>query len=395
MRCVALDLGVREISFCEVAQGKVVLRRTVRSLDALEDLLGPGAAPAKVAIEACREAWFVHDKLRAWGHQVLLVDTTRSRQLGIGQHGRKTDRIDAEHLARAVERGGIPLAHVLSPHRRAIRELMAVRRALVETRAQYVVTIRGLLRSRGEKVKACATERFLDTLHETQLSAQGRAIIAPLVGVLGTLNAEIAQSEAALEKLCAEEPVIARLMTAPGVGMLVAAAFVSVVDEAGRFRNAHQVASYLGLVPLEDTSGGRDKRRLGSITKQGNAYLRALLIQGAHTILLRGPSDDPIRVWGRAVAKRRGNRVGVVALARRLAGVLWAMWRDGTVYAGASAAAASAKARRVEKPSGEVEEAAMKRVVNKMRVRQRSIERGRGVTGNSRAREEEKRTAMN
>jgi transposase len=272
---------------------------------------------------------------------------------------------------------------------------MAVRRALVETRAQYVVTIRGLLRSRGEKVKACATERFLDTLNETRLSAEGRAVIMPLVGMLGMLNAEIAQSRMALEKLCAEEPVIERLMTAPGVGMLVAAAFVSVVDEAKRFRNGHQVASYLGLVPLEDTSGGRDKRRLGSITKQGNAYLRALLIQGAHTILQRGPSDDPLRVWGRAVAKRRGNPIGVVAVARRIAGVLWAMWRDGTVYDGMGAATASAKARRVGKPSSEVEQAAMKRVAMKMRVRQRSIERGLGITGNSRAREQEKRTAMN
>ena len=116
---------------------------------------GPSSAPARVAIEACREAWFAHDTLRAWGHQVLLVDTTRSRQLGIGQHGRKNDRIDAEQLARAVERGGIPLAHLLSPHHRGSRELL------------------------------------------------------------------VAQTEAALEAQCAQEPVIARLTTAPGVGLIV------------------------------------------------------------------------------------------------------------------------------------------------------------------------------
>ncbi|XXX77702.1 hypothetical protein WMF30_02850 [Sorangium sp. So ce134] len=89
-----------------------------------------------MAIEACREAWAAHDKLRDWGHDVPVVDTTRARQLGIGQHGRKNDRLDAEALARADERGGIPLAHALSPHRRAIRHQLAVRRALVETRAQ-------------------------------------------------------------------------------------------------------------------------------------------------------------------------------------------------------------------------------------------------------------------
>ncbi|AUX34809.1 MULTISPECIES: transposase [Sorangium] len=164
MRSVALDLGVHEISFCEVAGGAVVLRRTVRSLDSLQDLLGPSSSPARVAIEACREAWAVHDKLRDWGHDVLVVDTTRARQLGIGQHGRKNDRLDAEALARAVERGGIPLAHVLSPHRRAIRHQLAVRRALVETRAQYVTTVRGILRACGHKLARCTTEGFLTVL---------------------------------------------------------------------------------------------------------------------------------------------------------------------------------------------------------------------------------------
>ena len=136
MRSIGLDLGVREVAFCEVAQRKVVARRTASSLDGLTDLVGPGTAPAYVAIEACREAWVIHDTLRSWGHEVLVVDTTRTKQIGIGHHGRKTDRIDAERLARAVEQGSIPLAHVLSPHRRELREQLCVRRALVETRAQ-------------------------------------------------------------------------------------------------------------------------------------------------------------------------------------------------------------------------------------------------------------------
>ncbi len=105
MRSVALDLGVRETSFCEVSQGVVVARRTVRDLDRLSDTLGLGTKRARVAIEACREAWSVHDQLRSWGHDVLLVDTTRTRQIGLRQHGRKTDRIDAEVLARAVDAG--------------------------------------------------------------------------------------------------------------------------------------------------------------------------------------------------------------------------------------------------------------------------------------------------
>ena len=115
MRSVALDLGRKKIAYCEVSAGKVVARSMVTGWPSLEPMLGPSAAPARVAIEACREAWFVHAKLTAWGNDVLLVDTTRSKQLGIGQHQRKTDRIDAEVLARAVEAGGIPVAHLLSP----------------------------------------------------------------------------------------------------------------------------------------------------------------------------------------------------------------------------------------------------------------------------------------
>ncbi|WP_438025846.1 IS110 family transposase [Sorangium sp. So ce233] len=379
MRSVALDLGVHEISFCEVAGGAVVLRRTVRSLDSLQDLLGPSSSPARVAIEACREAWAVHDKLRDWGHDVLVVDTTRARQLGIGQHGRKNDRLDAEALARAVERGGIPLAHVLSPHRRAIRHQLAVRRALVETRAQYVTTVRGILRACGHKLARCTTESFLTVLSAAALPAETRQLVGPLVTALEMLTPQIALADAALEQLCTHEPVIVRLTTAPGVGLVVAAAFVSVVDEAKRFHHAHQLASYLGLVPLEDTSGGRGKQRLGSITKQGNAYLRALLTQAAHTILRHKSGDDPLRRWAKAIDERRGRHVAVVALARRLSGVLWAMWRDGTVYDAQSAAVASAKGLRLQAQSIEQQAQSMKEAVVKTRRRQRSIEKGLGA----------------
>jgi transposase len=179
-----------------------------------------------------------------------MVDTTRVKQLGIGRHGRKNDRIDTEALAVALYEDRIPLAHILSPDRQELRFQLSVRRALVETRAQYVA-------------------------------------------------------------------------------LVVGAAYVSVIDQASRFRNAHQVVSYLGLVPSERSSGQR--RRLGAISKMGNTYLRALLVE-AEWCLLRGKDGNPLTVWGRAVAQRRGDRIAAVAVARRLAGILWAIWRDGTVF---------------------------------------------------------------
>ena len=330
MRSVALDLGKSAIAYCEVKDDTIVRRTMVSSLTTLEPLLGPDQPPARVAIEACREAWFVHSKLTEWGNEVLLVDTTRSKEIGIGNHRRKNDRIDAEVLARAVERGGIPLAHLLSPHRQELRRQLSVRRALIETRTQYVTTIRGIGREYGLPLPSCDAEDFAARVRRKPLPAELSAIVEPLVTLLETLEVQLFTVEQRLSTLSAQEPIIALLATTPGVGRIVAASFVSVIDDAHRFRNAHQVESYLGLVPSEDSSGG--KRRLGAISKKGNSYLRALLVQSAW-IIMRSPNRvDPLHQWAQATAQRRGKRVAVVAVARKLAGLLWAMWRDGTVY---------------------------------------------------------------
>jgi len=342
MRSVGLDLGKKEVSYCEVRDGVAVVRRTVRSLRELKDLLGPTSSPATVAIEACREAWHVYDVLTKDGHKVLLVDTTRVKQLGVGHHGRKRDRIDAEVLARAVERGHIPLAHVLSPHRRELRDKLNTRRLLVETRASFVTTIRGTVRGRGEDLATCTTDHFRRTVVAAKLSDGARAAIAPMLAILETLDAQLSQVEVELEQLASQEPTIARLTTVPGVDLIVAGVFVSVIDEARRFSNAHKVESYLGLVPREDTTGGRENQKLGSITKCGNSYARSMLVQAAWG-LLRGRGKDPLRTWARRIAERRGKRIAVIALARRIAGVLWAMWRDGKTYDPCRAATASGR----------------------------------------------------
>ena len=330
MRRVALDLGNRKISYCEVSNGKVIKRLTVSSVSSLEAEVGVEQPGAVIAIEACREAWHVHDVLERWGNEVIIVDTTRVRQLGIGQHGRKTDRIDAEVLALALERGGIPIAHVLSPERRELRRWLGVRRALIESRVKMVTTARGLCRELGQALPSCVTRSFVMRARQVPLDDAARAVIEPLLNTIETLNTQLEEAERQLAQLCAREPVVRLLSTAPGVATIVAAAFVSVVDDAGRFHNAHELESYVGLVPTENSSGA--KRRIGAITKRGNQYLRSLLMESAWTILRSAPADDPMRQWGQALVQRRGSRIAVVAIARRLTGVLWAMWRKDTFY---------------------------------------------------------------
>jgi hypothetical protein len=180
MRSVGLDLGARHIAFCEVREGVVVERASVRSLEQLKSRIGPTCPPARIAFEASREAWHVHDTLVAWGHDPKMLDTTRVRALGVGHHKRKNDALDAEVAARAVDAGRIPEAHVLSPERRAMRAQLSVRGALVETRAHYITTIRGLARAVGLLLPTCAPASFVGKVDGSSLDEATRALVAPL-----------------------------------------------------------------------------------------------------------------------------------------------------------------------------------------------------------------------
>jgi len=373
MRIVGLDLGARHIAYCEVEQGKVKTRRTVRRLSELEPLLGSGTERARVGFEACREGWHVHDVLRDWGNEPIMLDTTRVRSLGIGHHGRKNDTIDAEVVAFGMEAGRVPVAHVLSPERRDLRAQLSVRGELVEMRARQVTIVRGLARAAGVLLPTSSTDAFLEKLAGAfdagTLSESTRVLVAPLVATLTVAQTQIELVDAQLAEVAKKDPIIGLCATAPGVGVVVAATFVSVIDEAKRFRNAHAVGAYLGLAPGESTTGG--KQRLGSITKHGNSYARKMLMQSAWQILRSADADNPLCRWGTHLAQTRGKKIAAVALARKLAGVLWAMWRDGTVYDAGLEAHESAKGLRAGAQSVTLRAEAMARVATKIKRRER------------------------
>lgn len=332
MRSVGLDLGARHIAFCEVRDGRVMRKRSYRRLSELVSELGPETARARVAFEACREGWVVYEQLKAWGHEPLMLDTTRVRRLGVGQHGRKNDALDAEVIALSVERNDVPLAHVLSPARRVLRHKLSVRGELVEMRARQVTLIRGLARAAGTLLPSSSTTHFLSHVARAKLEATTTSLIAPIVSTLEIAETQIATVDAELALLVADDPMVKLCMSVPGVGIVVAATYISVLDDAKRFRSADAVASYFGLAPGEATTGGPSKRRLGGITKQGNSYGRTMLVQAAWQLMRIAPEDDPLRIWARQVAARRTKKVAAIALARRLSTVLWAICRDGVFY---------------------------------------------------------------
>jgi transposase len=159
-----------------------------------------------------------------------------------------------------------------------------------------------------------------------------RSVIAPLLAVMGPLNRQLAYSDATIEPLAVQDPRVPRLRSVPGVGPVTAAAFLAAVDDAQRFHHAHQLEAYLGLVPREYSSG--ETQRRGPITKAGHSRVRWLLIHAARSILrCQPPAAEALWTWALRIATRRGTHIAVVALARRLAGILYALLRDGTVYA--------------------------------------------------------------
>jgi len=149
---------------------------------------------------------------------------------------------------------------------------------------------------------------------------------------MGHLNQQLAYSDATIEHLAVQDPRVPRLRSVPSVGPVTAAAFLAAIDDVGRFPHAHQLEAYLGLVPRESSSG--DTQRRGPITKAGHSRVRWLLVQAALSILRRRPpAAEALWTWALRIAARRGKHVAVVALARRLAGILYALLRDDTVYA--------------------------------------------------------------
>ncbi len=327
-----MDVHKRESQVCILSEaGEVVLETRIRTeRGRLGAVLG-GRPRARILLEASTESEWVAQALEGLGHEVIVADPNYTPMYATRRRRVKTDRRDARTLAEACRLGAYRCAHRTSAPRREVRAALAVRDALVRTRARYVTLIRALLRQQGIAVPSGSTEAFLRRLERVSLPRAQQRAIAPLVALLPALNTEIAAADARIGEAMAADPVPRRLATAPGVGPVTAVAYVATLDDVRRFGHPGQVAAYLGLVPQERSSGERQRR--GALTKAGNGRLRALLVQAAWCIWRdRSPASERLRAWAQPIAARRGKRVAVVALARRLAGILYALWRDETDY---------------------------------------------------------------
>jgi transposase len=284
-----------------------------------------------VILETCAEAFGVADTAAEHGHEVRVVPALLVRQLGVGARGVKTDQRDARALSEASCRLDLPSVHICSARSRALKSTCAGREALIRARTKLINNVRGWLRGQAKSMRKGGTETFpprLRALLDEQPDGWP-AHVERSLHVLDELNCQIKEADVELKEMAVDDPICTRLMTVPGVGPLTAVRFLAAVDERARFGSSHALESYLGLTPGENSSSER-KMRTG-ITKAGCKMVRWTLVQAAWSAMRTRPQDPMVR-WAQDVAARRGRKIAAVALARKIAGILYALWRDGTCY---------------------------------------------------------------
>ena len=288
-----------------------------------------GVGPVRILLEAGTESEWVAQSLEAGGYAVIVADPNFAPMYGELQRRVKTDQRDVAALAEANRRGWYRAAYRPSAAQRATRQVLRAREQLVQARTGTIGVIRALLRQQGYRAPKATSERFAATVTALELPPGLAATIAPLTRTLATLSTEIRTFDVALAAVAAADPIVGRLQTVPGVGLIVATSFRAFVDDVTRFGSATQVSAAMGLVPREDSSA--DRRHRGHITKAGPSPLRSVLVQAAW-VHWRVNKGGALRAWVDRIAARRGKRIAVVALARRLSRILYAIWRDETVY---------------------------------------------------------------
>lgn len=331
MDTIGIDLHKRESQLCTITEdGELLEQRIVTSPARFTAVFGERPA-ARILLEASTESEWVARHLEALGHQVVVADPGFAAMYATRSSRVKTDKRDARTLCEALRFGAYRPTHRASDAQRHLRAELAVRDALVRTRTRYVAVIKALVRRDGLRLASGEPEHTVEKLARLPLPPALADEVAPLAALIAPLNAAIAAADERLLALTHAHPVVPRLCTMPMIGPVTAIAFVAALDDVTRFRGAHQVEAYLGLVPSEYSSG--DRRMRGQITKRGDVRTRWLLVEAAWRILRSAnPAVAGLKAWAEQVARRRGKRIAVVALARRIAGILFALWRDAAVY---------------------------------------------------------------
>jgi transposase len=331
---IGLDLGDRSSWYCLLDEvGGVRLERKLATTPkAMREVFG-SMPHCRIALETGMHSPWVSRVLSELGHEVIVAHARNVRL--IGESRRKDDRLDAQTLARLARIDPQLLCPVKHRSAKAQADLTVIRAraGLVRARTALVNTARGLAKSYGQRLRGCNV-RNMNPEKAEGLSPELQRALEPLLAGIEAVSERICEYNERIEELAQESyPQVALLKQVKGVGTLIALTFLLTLEDAQRFGKSRDVGCYLGLQPGRRNSGQSEPQM--HISKEGDPYLRTLLVQGAQHILGPFGADSDLRRWGLKLAERggrNGKKRAIIAVARKLAVLLHRLWVSGEVY---------------------------------------------------------------
>jgi transposase len=328
-----LDVSLDETAVCIVDEDGTVIKegKVASEPDDLHSwIAATGVTLTRLGLEAGPLSPWLQAELHAAGLPAICIETRRMKGATAAM-AVKTDRNDARAIAHAMRTGWFTAVHVKTPESQELRLLLSNRRMLSEKQIAIDNEIRGTLKAFGLKVGAVTVGRFEARVIEL-LSEKPRllALVRPMLAARQALRRQHAILHRMVLDSVRSDPVCRRLLSVPGVGAIVVLTYVTGVDDPTRFAHARDLGPHFGLTPRKYASGEIDHN--GPITKAGDGAVRKALSQAALSLLTRVQRWSALKAWGMAVAKRRGLRRAVIAVARKLAIVMHRIWIDGTTF---------------------------------------------------------------
>ena len=318
--------------------GKVTLKKQLKRDQVLTFFAN--LEPCLIGMEACGSAHHWARKLEAMGHTVKLMSPQFVKPY---VKTNKNDAADAEAICEAAQRPTMRFVPVKSEETQGAAMVFRIRELLIRQRTQSINALRGHLGEFGQIVPqgAANAARLIAIVEDPDsgLPADAIATLKVLVGALTQLEAEIGKLDAEIARRAKEDEVARRLMTVPGIGPLIATAIAVLAPPPDTFRKARDFAAWLGLTPRQHSTGG--KQRLGATTKMGERSLRRLLIIGANSVIIKRHVHVAARpgTWLGGMLTRKPPMLVRVALANKMAQIVWALMAKGGVYQSPAAAA--------------------------------------------------------
>src|SRR5882724_7860536 len=328
-----MDVSVKETNVCIVDDtGKTV--REVKVASEPEALLAVLANPAyrfkRIGLEAGPLSQWLFSGIAEAGLPVICVETRHMRAVLKAQIN-KTDRNDARGIAQMMRVGLYRPVHVKTLRSQKLRMLLTHRKLMQSKAIAIENDLRATLRNFGLKVGVVGTVKFEARIKELVENLPDVAVLVePLLVVRRVLREQVGMLHRRLLAIVRDDDVCRRLMTVPGVGPEVALTYCATVDVPARFRNSKAVGAVFGLTPSKYQSGESDGT--GGISRCGDDMMRAMLYEAAHIMLVRSTKWSWLKAWAMQIARRRGMKKAVVALARRLAVIMHRMWVDGSEF---------------------------------------------------------------